>query len=408
MLFRNYEPDRDKETTHRIWRETGWIEKEKEEEMDRLVGAGRSMVAELGEEAESLVLSAPGTVRYLNEDLPFAGVTAVTTSRVARKQGLASRLTARVIAADAAEGALVSGLGMFEQGFYNQLGFGTGSYEVWTAFDPARLRVDVRARVPRRISADDWAAVHASRLARKRTHGAVSIRSPELTRAEMAMARKAFGLGYYDGPDGELTHHLWIGDRGEHGPYSVRWMSYRTGEQFLELMALLRNMGDQVRLVRMPEPPEIQLQDLIEQPSKQRQISAKSEYEAGAWATAWWQMRVNDLPGCMARTHLPGAPVRFHLHLDDPIAGFLDQDAPWRGTSGDYVVTLGPESEARPGEDARLPTLRASLGAFTRLWLGVRPATGLAVSDDLRGSPELLAALNETLRLPAPKIDWDL
>lgn len=408
MLFRNYDPDRDKQTTHRIWQETGWIEKEKEEAMDGLVVSGRAMVAELDQEAECLVLSAPGTVRYQAEDLPFAGITAVTTSRVARKQGLASRLTARVIAADAAEGALVSGLGMFEQGFYNQLGLGTGSYDVWTAFDPARLRVDVRARVPRRISADDWAAVHASRLARRRLHGAVNIRPPELTRAEMAIARKAFGLGYYDGPNGELTHHLWIGDRGEHGPYSVRWSTWQTAEQFLELMALLKNMGDQVRVIQMVEPPEVQLQDLLEQPFKQRQVSAKSEYEAGARAVAWWQMRIDDLPGCLARTHLPGAPVRFQLHLEDPIARFLDPDAPWRGAGGDYVVTLGSESEARPGEDARLPTLRASVGAFTRLWLGVRPAAGLAISDDLHGSPELLAALNETLRLPVPKIDWDL
>jgi len=36
----------------------------------------------------------------------------------------------------------------------------------------------------------------------------------------------------------------------------------------------------------------------------------------------------------------------------------------------------------------------------------VRPATGLAVTDALSGPPELLAALDETLRLPAPVTDW--
>ena len=46
-------------------------------------------------------------------------------------------------------------------------------------------------------------------------------------------------------------------------------MAYQTGEQFLELMALLRSLGDQVRLVRMNEPPGIQLQDLMIQPFKQ-------------------------------------------------------------------------------------------------------------------------------------------
>jgi hypothetical protein len=54
-----------------------------------------------------------------------------------------------------------------------------------------------------------------------------------------------------------------------------------------------------------------------------------------------------------------------------------------------------------------LPTLTASVGAFTRLWLGVRSATGLAVTDDLDGLPELLSALDEILRLPVPNIGWE-
>jgi hypothetical protein len=41
------------------------------------------------------------------------------------------------------------------------------------------------------------------------------------------------------------------------------------------------------------------------------------------------------------------------------------------------------------------------------LWLGVRPATGLAVTDELSGPPELLEALDWVLRLPDPKPDWD-
>jgi predicted acetyltransferase len=143
MILRDYDPSRDKTAAHRIWYETGWLEKGKEEEMDIFVESGRAMVAEIGGEAECLVLSAAGTMRYLDRELPFTGVTGVTTSHVARKQGLASRLTASLVAADAADGALVAGLGMFEQGFYNQLGFGTGSYEHWVGFDPARLCVQV-------------------------------------------------------------------------------------------------------------------------------------------------------------------------------------------------------------------------------------------------------------------------
>src|SRR5438552_415142 len=116
MILRDYDLEKDREAAHRIWFETGWLEKGKEEVMTRFVAAGRALVAEIHGEAECLVLTMPGTVRYLTEDLPLGGVTSVTTSRVARKQGLASRLAAKAIAADVAEGALVSALGMFEQG----------------------------------------------------------------------------------------------------------------------------------------------------------------------------------------------------------------------------------------------------------------------------------------------------
>ncbi len=150
MAFRAYDPERDKDAAHRIWRETGWIEESEVASMDVFVEACRAMVAEVNGEAECLVLSTTGEMCYLEERLAFACVMGVTTSRVARKQGLASRLTAQLIAAGAVDGAQVTGLGMFEQGFYNQLGMGTGSYELWAGFDPARLRVPVRPRAPRR------------------------------------------------------------------------------------------------------------------------------------------------------------------------------------------------------------------------------------------------------------------
>jgi len=408
MTSREYDPIRDKEAAHRIWMETGWLQKGKEEAMDIYVGSGRAMVAEVNGEAECLVLSALGTIRHLEDELPFTAVTGVNTSRVARKQGFASRLTARVVAADAADGALVAGLGMFEQGFYNRLGFGTGSYELWVGFDPAQLQIEVKPRVPRRITTDDWAVVHASRLARHRAHGSLIFHSPNTTRSAMMalFAENGFGLGYNDGPSGELTHHIWCSASGPHGPYSVRWMSYQTPEQFLELMALLKNLGDQARLVRMCEPPGIQLQDLIVQPFKQHQITEKSRFEAGTRATAWKQVRICDLPGCVAHTHLRGETVRFSLKLTDPIERFLDEDTPWPGVGGEYVVTLGPQLSAEPGTDRALPTLAASVGAFTRMWLGVLPASGLAVTDELEGPQELLEELDWALRLPQPSMDW--
>jgi hypothetical protein len=407
MNLRDYDSERDRKATHRIWREIGWLEEGKEELMDAYVASGRAMVAEIDGQAECLVLSSTGAMRYLDEDLSLAGVTAVTTSRVARKQGFASRLTARLIAADAADGALVAGLGMFEQGFYNQLGFGTGTYDYWIKFDPARLRVRTEARIPRRLTVDDWEMVHASRLARVRAHGSLVLHSPGITQGEMKWTKSGFGLGYCDGPNGELTHHMWCSDGGEHGPYTVKWVSYQTTEQFLELMALLKNLGDQVHVVNMNEPPGMQLQDLVEQPFKQHHVSEKSQYQTGTEALAWWQMRICDLPGCLAQTRLRCDAVSFNLRLTDPIERFLSEDAPWRGVGGNYVVSLGPASSAEPGTDPALPTLSASVGAFTRMWLGALSASGLAASDDLDGPPDLLQELDWALLLPLPRPDWD-
>jgi hypothetical protein len=420
MELRAYDPQRDKEAAYRVYLEVGWIEKGQEENVDRVIEAGRAHVAEIEGSAEVLVTTVWGKMHYLGQALPLCAVTGVTTSRVARKQGLAARLTARAIAQDAADGALVAGLGMFEQGFYNRIGFGTGGYEHWVALDPAQLRLRAAARVPQRITVDDWEAAHAARLARLKGHGAVDIEPATLTRCEMAETENGFGLGYRvgynvrQGSDAErtlsrpITHYLWLSAPNvEHGPYTVQWAAYQDYDQLLELLALLHNLGDQVHLVRMREPQGIQLQDLIAQPFKHRSVTAKSEFAQGMRAEAYWQGRICDLEGCLARTHLSGETLRFNLDLSDPIEALLPEDAPWRGAAGRYVVTLGPSSGAERGTDTALPTLVATVNAFTRLWLGVRPATGLAVTDDLRGPRELLQALDRVLCLPEPKPDWD-
>ncbi|MGC8960492.1 MAG: GNAT family N-acetyltransferase [Chloroflexia bacterium] len=407
-MLRSYDPERDYAAVLRIWQEAGWVPPGKEEATAFMLSCGRPMVAELEGQAECFVQTVPGTLRYLEEELPFSGVAAVATSRVARRRGLAGRLTALAVALDAAEGALVSGLGVFEQGFYDRLGFGTGPYEHFASFDPAHLRISARARIPRRLTPDDWALVHASRQARRRGHGAINLHPPEITRMEMAHHENGFGLGYCDGPHGELTHHLWFSVRDvEHGPYFVPWMTFQNAAQFQELMALLRDLSDQVRLVRLREPPGLQFQDLLLCPFRARQATRGSKLENWMRAAAPYQVRLCDLEGCLARTHLPAGQVRFNLHLSDPIAAYLDETAPWHGLSGEYVVTLGVESGARLGTDPSLPTLRASVGAFTRLWLGVQPAGGLSCTDDLAGPPELLARLDELLRLPPPLPDWD-
>lgn len=409
MDFRPYNPKDDRPAVLRIWREVGWSDgsPQQEKAFDYHIEAGRALLAELGGTPECVVVTAPAAMRYLEQDLATCIVASVATSHVGRKRGLAIRLAAQAVAQAAAEGALVAALGMFEQGFYDRLGFGTGSYEHWVAFDPAELKVAVKPRLPRRLTHEDWEAAHAARLARWRGHGAVSLLPAGITRAGMHAARNGFGFGYRDGPGGSLSHCLWgNAENLGRGPYRIWWLAYRTGEQFLELMALVKSLGDQVRQVQMVEPPEVQVQDLLHKPFRTRQLSERSPFEAGMRASAWWQARICDLAGCLQHTHLAGPAVRFNLRLSDPIGRYLGPDAPWRGVAGEWVVTLGPCSAAEPGVEQGLPTLVATVNAFTRLWLGVVPASGLAITDALSGPQELLAALEAALRLPRPMPGW--
>lgn len=407
MKYRQYDHKRDKKAIQRIWHEIGWLEKGKEEIANLHIKSGRSIIAEIDNEAECFATAVPGGIRYLNEELPFSGITGVATSRIARKQGLAKQLTAMIVAIEASEGALVSGLGVFEQGYYDQIGFGTGSYEHYTAFDPSQLNISTKPRLPRRITTDDWAMVHSARLSRFRNHGSCNLNPPAITKAAMLLTKNGFGLGYCDNSTNELTYHFWCGaDNVEQGPYNIEWITFQTREQFLELMALIKSLGDQVHLVKMQEPPGIQLQDLLEKPLRQYRVTEKSRFQSIMQAAAYWQIRICNLSECMAQTHLPGEKVQFNLKLSDPIDSLLDEKAPWRGLTGNYVVMLGPLSSIETGIDKTLPTLVATIGAFTRMWLGVRPATSLAITDQLSAPQELLEKLDWILRLPEPKLDW--
>lgn len=406
-MLRPFNPLRDRESTRRIWNEIGWLETGKEEIVDRWVDAGRALVSEVGGEAECLVCTAPGNFNYLDKTLHASLVTGVTTSRVARKQGLALRATAQAVAEDVMDGAIVAALGMFDQGFYNRLGFGTGSYELSVAFDPALLNIQNAHRIPQRLTSDDWELVHAARLARPTRHGQCTVINSVGSWGPMTESSEGFGLGYRDASTGELTHHFWGRAKGEHGPYRILWFVYHNRDQFLELMSVLQSIGDQVRAVKMPEPQGIQLQDLMKYPFKQAQISQGSKYAAGITAKAYFQYRICNLERCLAQTQLPGIPVRFNLELSDPIADYLPDDSLWRGVSGSYVITLGTESTATRGQDTALPTLKTTVNAFTRLWLGVRPASGLALTDDLVAPHELIKELDQLLRLPTPRNDWD-
>jgi GNAT superfamily N-acetyltransferase len=410
IRFRRYDHKKDSQALLATFKEVGWMQPDSDRWTDEAMLAylktARSWVAEIEERAESLVCTAAGEFRYLDESVPLCAVTAVVTSPIARRMGCATRATAEAIADAANEGAQIAGLGIFEQGFYERLGFGAGPYEHWFDFDPASLNVDDPTRPARRLSKEDWQAVHACLLTRMRGHGSCNVFHPELIRFEMAYEPKGFGLGFYE--KDELTHHLWLANEGEeNGPLLVYWYAFRSYRQFLELLSVLKSIGDQFYLVKMREPPGIQLQEFIRKPFRSHRISRHGGYESRASAEAYWQMRILDLKGCMAKTRLSGPRLSFNLELSDPINELLAERREWRGVGGSYTVHLGENSTADSGTEEGLPTLRARVGAFTRLWMGAQRASALTLSGALSAPPELIRSLDETFRIPQPHTDWD-
>lgn len=405
--FRPYDHVRDRTSVARIWKECGWIDEGDEEHVERFVGAADGLVGLIRGNAECHVGTMPGTVQHLDSELSLLAVTSVTTGRIGRKQGLAGRLTAEAVALGADAGAQVAGLGMFEQGFYNRLGFGTAAYDHFVSFDPATLTVQGRAGVPYGLTGDHWEAMHRGRLARMKCHGSCSITPTAITRIDIDAIKNGFGLGYFDRTTGELTHHFYGRAKGESGPYSIYWMAYKNHAQLLELLRVIKSLGDQIHSISVVEPPGVYLQDFLKQPFKFRQLTRKGEFEHRMTGAAFSQLRIVDLTGCLERTSIPNAePVRFNLDLVDPIAKLLNRRNGWKGCAGRYVVQLGPDSYARPGEEGELPSLTATVGAFTRLWMGVLPATGLALTEELNGPVELIQRLDRGLRLPTPHFDW--
>ncbi len=402
--MRAYERERDLDAVKRIWREIGWAVSSKDQALvEPFHEAGHTLVHDQDGVAEAAVHVTPGTIRYQSEDLSLAAVTAVVTSHVARRQGAARRLLAAALADAVDRGEQVAALGIFDQGFYDQLGFGTGPYEHRFSFDPATLRTPMPSRTPVRVTVDDWPDVYACMESRRRAHGAVVIGDARVVQAELGWHEDPFGLGFRDDA-GELTHFVFGQAKGENGPYAVDWIGYRDVEQLLELLGVLRSLGDQVHEVTMEEPVDVQLQDLLHEPFRDRRKAKPGQYYQRS--AAWWQLRILDLEGCLSAAHFPANEVVFNLDLHDPAVNHRSEDRSWEGTAGKFVVTLGPECHAKAGEAGGLPTLRAGVGPFSRLLFGVRPASVLAATSDLEGPSSLLTALDRTIHLPSPRVGW--
>ena len=240
--FRPFDFDRDLKAVQRIWIECGWIDDEDDERAITadFFRAGEAEVATINDEAECSVHWTRGTLQYLDEVLPMGAVTAVTTSHISRKLGFARELTARALARQKEAGMLVSALGMFDQGFYDKVGFGSGPYETLVQFDPATLKVDARFRPPTRLTTKDYRAVHTALANRRMFHGSAVLNDPEIVSAELRWSEKPFGLGYFDGPDGALSHFFFASAKGENGPYTVKFHRNATEFAPTRLISLVR------------------------------------------------------------------------------------------------------------------------------------------------------------------------
>ncbi|MCF7859237.1 MAG: GNAT family N-acetyltransferase [Candidatus Cloacimonetes bacterium] len=406
MKYRNYDPKKDRDNAFRILNECGWVHDiKKNKYLNDYLPKANSIVLELNNEVEVIVNSIIGSMRYLDSKLTLSAVTGVNASFLARKKGYGSRLNATRLALDAQNGADIGALTIFDQGFYNQIGFGNGGYENIIHFTPAKLDIPVKPKTPIRFTDKDFKKIHKSRARRLSCHGGVTL--PEITTySEMGKPEKSICLGFQD-EEGNITHHVCLYGKGkEAGPLWVSWMAYQNLEQLMDLLALLKSFEEQILMIRMFEPPFINMQDFINKPFLTKRMTRKSEFQNYISTGSFWQFRILNLESCIEKTHLNCDNLSFNLQLSDPISKYLAGNVKWHGLTGDYKVTLGQNSIAKKGTQKDLPTLKASVGAFTRLWFGILPASALVYSDGVEAPDELLKKLDNTLKLPVAHIDW--
>ena len=404
MNYRKYQPKKHKESVRRIWREIGWMSKENYDAMDIEIENSETIVKEINGEAETLVSSVMGNYNYNGTNLNLSAIIAVTTSLVARKKGYAGKLTAQKIAEDVKSGAEICGLGMFEQGYYDRLGFGSIGYQNWIQFCPENLNLKINRKVPKRYSVDDYIKIHESRIKRIKKHGALDL--PEhITRAGLKFnEKKSLALGY-ENDKGDISHHLLLRDaNSSHGPMFVDWMAYRNYDQFIELIGLLKSFEDQIFAIKMPEPPLMQFQDFLDKPFRNYRKTDKSKYRSFNKAQATHQFRIVNLFKCIEKTVIK-ENVKFNLILHDPIEEFLNNND-WKGISGNYILDLGKRSAAKKGYSEKLSTLECDVNNFTRMWLGVLPASVLQIYENFDCDEKLIKKLDDVFNFHKPCIDW--
>ncbi len=407
MIIRPYDQNKDKEALMRIWQESGWMNKKPDKKFKKALKSfmecGSAKVGLLHNEAECFSITHQGTMMMLDAELSFQAVSGIAVSHTARRMGGATELTALAVLDAALNGVAVTALGIFDQGFYDKLGFGAFPYIHFVMLDPLQLDVPRLKRQPIRLSTSDMGRVTANIATQHSHHGLVKIPLDGFFAMIVAEAETTFGLGF-ENSQGRLTHHVWLQNNGEeNGPYEVIWMTYEDYSGMMEILSLLKSFGDQVNSIFLQEPWGIQLQDLIKRPFRTKEISKGSKFSNGITAAAYQQARIVDLNQTLMPLKLPKGRLRFNLEMIDPIIKHLNKDSEWTGIGGAWTISLGEEgSSSVAGYEAGLPLMKASVNAFTRLVFGVAPASALAVADNLDAPSNLLEDLDIMLRLPVP------
>ena len=162
-----YDEDLHRAGAQLVWHDCGWSDKVDEcELLDTFFKLGPSWVGIRDETVQSIVHTAAATIRYQETDIPLQAVTGVTTALQARRGGLAAKTLGHAMAAGVANGAIVSALGIFDQGYYDRLGYGSLDIMRFIRFDPKDIRGAAIHRSPHRFSESDIEDIHNARSRR--------------------------------------------------------------------------------------------------------------------------------------------------------------------------------------------------------------------------------------------------
>ena len=300
-------------------RNAGWEEEgyDLQADLDKHLPACAGECACASGHAISVVIDMPGWFRYQERLLPLHAVTGVATMMHARRGGAAGRLLARALHRAHDEGAVVSALGAFDQGYYNRLGYGNGCNDVVAWFDPAALNVAEPTLNVVSLGAGDASRMHAARVRRYQWHGACSITPDGFTSGAVASCgNRGFGLGIEE--DGALRAHLFGARDCEDGETKVTlyWVCADAPHYLVELFGALKRLADQIEEARMVSPPYFCLQDMVRRPLRKNMHIGTPQGDA-----LFWQLRILDVRRAIEAVSLSARePVVFNMTLSDPLA----------------------------------------------------------------------------------------